>query len=716
MKTPPTNWPNGTWFDSKKVDSFGAYVDIELATNAKNVGFLINNRSGGNETKDVLIDLYDPAVNEVWLTQENKIYYYNPKEVPKGFLRVNFKTSSGVYEPWGLWYWGDGVNPPKNWPMDALAFTSTKTGRYGAYVDIPLTTNPKSLGFLLNQRSSSGIQTKDMTFVDFDIDNQIFIQEGTAGYFNNPYYHTTDTTEKIPEEHPGTLDIKLQPSVNKAFNYSENAVLTLDVKNNSTSKIRFARADVSALGGPKNYTISPDLMQVALGVNHTVAPGDYQIPVTIVDDTGGTYTVNAAVTITGHDTKDVKDWDESMIYFMVTDRFNDGNKANNDPYGIDYAKHADGNPMGTYQGGDFKGVTAKLDYLKSLGINTVWITPIVENIKEDATASDTTKGAYYAYHGYWASDFEKLNPHLGTLEEFHTLIDEAESRGIKIMADVVVNHPGYGMESKFKGMLREKSGTTDQTTMLAGLPDFKTEDPNVRKQLVKWQSDWITKSTTAKGNSLSYFRVDTVKHVDNTTWQLLKLEAIKRNPQFKMIGEAFGASHKDDLGYLGNGGMDSLLDFNFKHLAQNLVDGKITTANQLLQERNQAITTQRMFGQFLSSHDEDGFLFTNKNDISKFYIGSSLQLTSKGQPVIYYGEEIGLSGPNNWPEYGNRPNFDWTKIDNNPMLAHYKKLTSFRNQYSDVFAKGDYTYLGEQMPMVIYYLVVHTMEKRCMLL
>lgn len=694
VKTPPTQWPEGTWFDLAKVDAFGAYVDIELAQNPKSVGFLINNRSGQNETKDVMIDLYTPSVNEVWLTSDNKLYYYNPKEVPSGFLRVNFQSHSGMYEPWGLWYWGDGLNPPASWPMDALAFSNGQVGAYGSYVDVPLKSNPQTLGFLLNQRSNSGIQTKDMTFTDFTTDNQVFIKEGVEGYFNNPYYHSTLPVEKIPEEHPGVLDIRVQATVNKPFNYSENAILALDVDNHSNAKIRFARADLSALGGAKAYTIAPELMEVAIGVNDTIQPGSYSIPVTVVDDTGGTYTATATAVITAHDTTKTTDWDESLIYFMVTDRFKDGNRANNDPYGIGYTTHADGNPMGTYQGGDFKGVTEKLDYLKGLGINTIWITPIVENIAADATANDPSKGAYYAYHGYWASDFETLNPHLGTLDEFHTLIDEAASRDIKIMADVVVNHPGYGTEGKFSSMLRDKSGPTDQTMMLAGLPDFKTEDQTVREQLVKWQADWINKSTTAKGNGLAYFRVDTVKHVDNTTWQLLKLEAIKQNPHFKMIGEMFGATYKEQNGYLGSGGMDSLLDFGFKDIADKLVEGKIDDTNKILAERNQRITTQMMLGQFLSSHDEDGFLYTHEHDLSKFYIASSLQMTSKGQPVIYYGEEIGLTGPNNWPEYGNRYNFDWSKTEGNPMLSHYKKLTAFRHQYSDVFAKGDYAYVA----------------------
>src|SRR5699024_114368 len=103
------------------------------------------------------------------------------------------------------------------------------------------------------------------------------------------------------------------------------------------------------------------------------------------------------------------------------------------------------NPRGTYQGGDFKGITENLDYLESLGINTIWITPIVENVAYNVEY-DSDAGAYFSYHGYWAKDFEELNPHLGTLEDFHELIDTAAERNIDIMVDVVLNHIGYGLK------------------------------------------------------------------------------------------------------------------------------------------------------------------------------------------------------------------------------------------------------------------------------
>jgi secreted pullulanase len=393
---------------------------------------------------------------------------------------------------------------------------------------------------------------------------------------------------------------------------------------------------------------------------------------------------------------------EEIIYFMLTDRFADGDPSNNNPYNLDY-DGAD-NQRGVYQGGDFKGVTENLDYLDELGISTIWITPIVENVGHDVGSEEA--GEYYGYHGYWAKSFEELNPHLGTLEEFHELIDSAAERNISIMVDVVLNHAGYGMHqndgmenppegyptdedrAQFEGKIRENSGGDDLTMELDGLPDFETERLEVTEQLVDWQASWVKRSTTPSGNAIASYRVDTVKHVDDTTWQHFKNELVERDPAFKLIGESWGANYRDDQGYLNTGTMDSLLDFGFKDIASNFVNGRLESANTTLIERNETLASDATLGQFLSSHDEHGFLYTHDNDEGKQKLAASLQITAKGQPVIYYGEELGQSGANNWPLYDNRYDFGWDIIEDNDMLDHYQSLLSFRNEFSELLSRG----------------------------
>ena len=263
------------------------------------------------------------------------------------------------------------------------------------------------------------------------------------------------------------------------------------------------------------------------------------------------------------------------------------------------------------------------------------------------------------------------------------------------MVDVVINHSGYGTKNTgdFAGMHRDQSGAGDIETELAGLPDFLTEDKEVRDKIINWQVDWLRKLKTDKGNTIDYFRVDTVKHVDQDTMKDFKAAALSEKPDFKMIGENFGASVSKDGGYLDPTMMDSLLDFEFKEIAKDFANGKISETEKRLVKRNEAITEERQMGQFLSSHDENGFLKVRlSDDVGKFLIASSLQMTAKGQPVIYYGEEIGQSGKKDDFDKGryseNRYDFDWEKINDNEILDHYKKMLNIRNAFADVFAKG----------------------------
>ena len=388
----------------------------------------------------------------------------------------------------------------------------------------------------------------------------------------------------------------------------------------------------------------------------------------------------------------LKSWDEEIIYMVMTDRFFDGDPTNNNPENIEGSFDKD--HLEAYHGGDFRGIIDKVDYLKDLGITTLWITPIVKNIDTNMMADKNDK--QFAYHGYWASDFTKIDPHLGSEEDLKELIDVLHANGMKLMVDVVINHSGYGTKNigDFAGMHRQESGAGDIETELAGLPDFKTEDEEVRDKIINWQVDWLKKLKTDKGNTIDYFRVDTVKNVDQDTMKDFKAALIKENPEFKMIGENFGASIFKDGGYLDPTMLDSLLDFEFKELAKDFVSGKISETEKRIVKRNEAISEERELGQFLSSHDENGFLKVRlSDDLGKFLVASSLQLTAKGQPVIYYGEEIGQSGKKENFDKGiyseNRYDFDWDKIENNEILDHYKKMLKIRNAFADVFAKGD---------------------------
>lgn len=487
--------------------------------------------------------------------------------------------------------------------------------------------------------------------------------------------------------------------MNKSFNYNENNVVKFKVKQDSsdakTLEVASASIDVSSLGGSNAMPIEPELQAVTISATTDTTLGIKTLPITVTDQYGNKFSTTVDVEITDRVKENKKDfdWDEAVVYFMMTDRFFDGNKSNNTASGADtYGK----NP-GLYHGGDFAGVTAKLDYLQDLGVNTIWITPIVENIKGVDVTDEGSKDVPYnaAYHGYWASDFTKLNPTLGTTEEFETMISEAHKRGMRIMVDIVVNHAGYGTESTFADMLRDKSVSEgDIKSWQSGLPDFATENADVRAKLVEWQTSWM------KDYGVDYFRVDTVKHVDSTTWAALKNSTTEVNPSFKMIGEYFGAGYASNGSSLGTGQMDADLDFDFNDQATSFVSGNISSVEKFLSARNSALNNTYMTGQFLSSHDEDGFKaalmkgkgYTEDQATSAALIAATLQLTAKGIPVIYYGEEVGLSGLNNYPYQTNRYDMDFSlATEDNVTYQHYKTMLSIRNAYTDVFARGSRT-------------------------
>ena len=499
-----------------------------------------------------------------------------------------------------------------------------------------------------------------------------------------------------------------------AMDYNDNNVLSVkltakDGEGLETSEIAAITADLSELGLGKEFAIEPELMEGTISCLNTVAAGVKNIPVTVKDIYGNVYTTATNVTVTERKKSAGDfDWDEAVIYFAVTDRFFDGDAENNNAYGVgDYNIGEKGGS--SYHGGDFAGLNQKLDYLKDLGVNTIWITPIVENITEDQHDNETDT-ATYGYHGYWASDFTKLNKHLGTEQQFKALLDAAHSKGMKIMVDVVLNHAGYGTEDYFNriltdadgnsiSMIRDSSNTIsgdDKYDSLSDLPDFVTENKAVTDQLVAWQTEWMSKY------NIDYYRVDTVKHVETTTWAAFKNSLTKVNPDFKMIGEYSGAGYANNAGELGTGTMDALLDFDFNDFAQNFVTGNISSVENSLQKRNNAINNTSVMGSFLSSHDEDTLQYklVNESKISEeeaynlMKVAATLQITAKGQPVLYYGEEIGQGGANNWPYQTNRRDFDWTelekqKADSNSIYNHYKTMLAIRNAYTDVFARGN---------------------------
>ena len=283
-----------------------------------------------------------------------------------------------------------------------------------------------------------------------------------------------------------------------------------------------------------------------------------------------------------------------IVYFVVTDRFYNGNPANDHAYGRQ-REQAPKDDVGTFHGGDLKGLTLKLKegWFQQLGVNAIWITAPYEQI-HGWVQGGQKEFKHYAYHGYYALDYTVLDQNMGTPEELREFVDTAHSQGIRVLFDIVMNHPGYldiqtakdfkidilWPDSEKDGNLLRNyhnyidynsfkfldwwgrpwvraglpgymdGGRDDLTMQLAYLPDFRTESTEfvTLPKFLKAKAD--TKAvdlpnTTVRGYLINWltrwvrdygidgFRADTVKHVEPEAWVALKAEALKALAEFK---------------------------------------------------------------------------------------------------------------------------------------------------------------------------------------
>ncbi|GAE45347.1 pullulanase [Mesobacillus boroniphilus JCM 21738] len=249
---------------------------------------------------------------------------------------------------------------------------------------LPMTYQPENERFVVSYENIPN-GTSEYTY--------LVTKDGVTNEVTDPY-NTVDGKSTI--SHTNT-ELTVSGSVTpEEIDYNQNAVLTVDVIGLTDGVgVRKITADVSALGGSSALEIDPSLKEVTIAVDDNVTAGTKSIPLTVTDSFGNAHNASATVDVKTRQSvgENDFDWDESIIYFMLTDRFFDGDSSNNDPYNQNYEEK---NDRGTYQGGDFKGITQKLDYLDELGVNTIWISPVVENIKYDVRSTD--EHSYYAYH------------------------------------------------------------------------------------------------------------------------------------------------------------------------------------------------------------------------------------------------------------------------------------------------------------------------------
>jgi len=359
------------------------------------------------------------------------------------------------------------------------------------------------------------------------------------------------------------------------------------------------------------------------------------------------------------------------IYFIMVDRFENGDPTNDNAGFIaeDPTGGFDPSDIGYWHGGDFKGVTKHLTYVKSMGFTAIWITPPVKQ--------KYVQGSSAAYHGYWGLDFTTVDPHLGTEADFKEMVTRAHDLGLKVIIDVVANHTAdviYYDNSKPKILASEaKSKKPDWLNDINnyhnvgisqgtdsdffGLDDIATENPEVIAGWIKVWSDWIDNF------DIDGFRIDTFKHVNPEFWlkviPAIKEVALKKGKNdFPIFGEVFEPSPYVTSTFVRTKQIDSLLDFPFQERVSRFAKygtNTIELAKLFNNDDLYTTPTTNAYGliTFLGNHDMGriGYQIRNAvldNDLTgaldRAKLANALLFLLRGSPTLYYGDEKGMAG------------------------------------------------------------------------
>jgi glycosidase len=365
-----------------------------------------------------------------------------------------------------------------------------------------------------------------------------------------------------------------------------------------------------------------------------------------------------------------QDFKKQVIYQIITDRFFDGDTSNNNPPQSSGLFDPTKTNWRLYWGGDLAGIQQKMSYIKGLGATAIWISPPVDNL--NLNIPDSSGNPTATYHGYAARDFKRIEEHFGdvnnTFAAFDNLIAAAHANGIKVIVDFAPNHTNDNSHGEFgslfdngtfvaafnndpNGVFHHNPNISDfndryqlQYDTLFGLSDLNQENSTVDAYLK-------ASLQQLQQHGVDAFRIDAVKHV-TWGWEYSMVNsAFTFGPSF-FYGEWFlgGTSdplYHDAFKFANNSGM-SLLDFPLNTAIRDVfasnnnfseLDSTLTTENGNFTWQNDLVT-------FIDSHDVPRFLSVN-NNTNRLNEATALLLTSRGIPVIYYGDEQFLHNDTN---------------------------------------------------------------------
>lgn len=375
------------------------------------------------------------------------------------------------------------------------------------------------------------------------------------------------------------------------------------------------------------------------------------------------------------------DWQRAVIYSVMIDRFHDGDPENSDPI-----EHPELGEIANYYGGDLQGVIDKLDegYFTDLGVNTLWLFPVLDNPDKAYREFKEPHRYYTGYHGYWPVHPTRIESRFGDLALFKTLVVKAHERGIRVLLDFVANHvhedhPYYQQHPEWFGTLDLPDGRKNihfwdeyrlTTWFDTFLPSFDFLGSPEALETMTDNAVWWLKETGIDG-----FRQDAVKHVPNTFWRTLtrkvkeKVELPSGRPIYQ-IGETFGGY---DLvsSYVNNGQLNAQFNFQIYDVGQYVFltpDASFRLLDMEMKKTFEVYGMHHLMGNLMDSHDKVRYMAQADGDVSlgdplaeekawtdppqvdhvssydKAKIYLAFVLTIPGVPVVYYGDEIGLTG------------------------------------------------------------------------
>lgn len=349
------------------------------------------------------------------------------------------------------------------------------------------------------------------------------------------------------------------------------------------------------------------------------------------------------------------------IYLIMTDRFADGD-LRNDPHPSQLAL-----PRG-WHGGDFKGIEDHLNYLKQLGVTTIWITPAYDN-----------EGSPQSYHGYSATNMYKPDPHFGTVRDYRNLVAAIHKRGMKFVLDTVPNHVGAGnpwakdpptpdwfhgtvahhlsAQSNFAALVDPHADWAQRKATVDGwfanvLPDLNQENPLVRQYLIQNAIWWI------ETGGVDGLRIDTFSYVGRAFWQRFNGELHALFPRLTSVGEVFNPD-PTIVSYFAGGvsheGIDTHLwtpfDFpTYFALRQVLTHKKPMSYLEHIWRQDSLYPHPERLVTFFGNHDTVRFMSLPGMTVKDLKLAYGIVLTMRGTPEIYSGDELGMKGgadPNN---------------------------------------------------------------------